>query len=290
MTTTLSTYTTIEKNLASYQKVTANEPTVKGDTAYYEKNIGKVTTSQQFVSNYQLLSYALNAYGLGKYASDTAMVKKVLDEGTTSRTALANTLTNPNWKAFAKAFNFSASATSKPSSKTSVATTTSDFVEQQLEVDQGQTDPGAQLALYFKRVAPTVTSGYGFIGDQNLLDVVATAFGFSPSITTSQVDSTENEITKLMPLKDLQDPTKLNKILTKFAANYDADYGAGSTNPGGLTVTNNNTNSTSTTAGATSVLSGIESSNSSELSGLTGTTNLFSTSLLSAVQGLKVGG
>ncbi len=289
MTTTLSSYLSIENNLANYQKMTANEPQVKGATQYYETNIGEVSTIAEFVSNYRLLSYALDAYGLGKYVDDTALVKQVLEQGTSSAKALANTLTDPNWKTFAKAFNFSSTGSSSPTSSTSVATTTSDYIEQQLEEGQGQSDPGVQLALYFKRVAPTVTNGYGIIGDQNLLDVADTIFGLSTSINSSQVDAEAKEITNLMPLSELQDPTKLNNLIERFAANYDADYGPGSTDPGGLTVTDDNSTSASTTLAANSILAGVVSSNASELSGLLPTTT-FSTGLLSAVQGLSFGG
>ena len=57
---------------------------------------------------------------------------------------------------------------------------TSDYVEQQLESDQGDQDVGVQLALYFQRVAPTVTSEYGILADPNLLQVAATIMGLSP--------------------------------------------------------------------------------------------------------------
>jgi hypothetical protein len=288
--TTLSSYLSIENNLANYQKMTSNEPDVKGPTQYYQANIGKVKTSDQLVSNYRLLSYALDAYGLGKYTNDTAFVKKVLDGGTSSKTALANTLSNPNWKTFVNAFNFSAKGSSSPTSSASVKTTTSDYVEQQLESDQGQSDPGVQLALYFKRVAPTITTGYGLIGDQNIFDVVTTIFGLSSSISASQVDSEAKELTNLMPLKDLQDPTKLNNYIERFAAAYDASYGPGSSDPGGLTVVNDNSSSTSSAgSGATSVLADVVSSNSSELQGLLPSSS-FSTGLISAFQGLKFGG
>ena len=289
MSTTISTYLTIEKNLAHYQTMTSDDPTVKGATKYYEANIGKVSTIDQFVSNYRLLSYALDAYGLGKYVNDKALVKKVLEGGTTSSKALANTLTNPNWKTFANAFNFSATGSSSPTSSASVATTTSDYVEQQLEENEGNSDQGVQLALYFKRVAPTVTNGYGIIGDQNLLDVATTALGLSPDITSSQVDTEEKEITHLMPLKDLQDPTKLNKLIDQFAAKYDAKYGPDSSDPNGLTVVNNNNVSTSSSQASSSILADVVSSNASELSGLLPTSS-FSAGLLSAVQGLRFGG
>ena len=52
--------------------------------------------------------------------------------------------------------------------------------------NEGQTDPGVQLALYFQRVAPTVTNGYGILGDQNLLEVVQTIFGLASTSTTSR--------------------------------------------------------------------------------------------------------
>ena len=159
---TTSTYLAIEANLKHYQSMTAADPTVKGATAYYQANIGKVTSVDQFVSNYRLLSYALQAYGLGDQINNTALIKKVLQEGTTSANALANTLPNINWKSFANAFNFSAKGTSAPTSATAVKTTVADYTEQQLESDQGQSDPGVELALYFKRVAPKLKAAANF--------------------------------------------------------------------------------------------------------------------------------
>lgn len=65
MTTTTADYLAVTQNLTWFQAMTAAEPGVKSATAYYEANIGKVTSIQDLVDNYRLLSYALNAYGLG---------------------------------------------------------------------------------------------------------------------------------------------------------------------------------------------------------------------------------
>ena len=59
MTTTTAAYLSVSQNLARYQTMTAAEPAVKSATAYYEANIGKVASIQDFVGNYRLLSYAL---------------------------------------------------------------------------------------------------------------------------------------------------------------------------------------------------------------------------------------
>lgn len=284
---TTSTYLAIEANLKHYQSMTAADPTVKGATAYYQANIGKVTSIGQLVSNYRLLSYAMNAYGLGDQVNNTALITKVLQQGTTSSTALANTLANPNWKKFAAAFNFGATGSSAPSSSASVATTVADYQEQQLEETQGATDPGVQLALYFKREASTVTNGYGILGDQNLLEVVQTAYNLAPTVSASQIDAEAASVSKLVPQSTLTDPTKLNQLIEKFTAAYDAKYGPASSNPGGLTVADGN--NSPVTPAAQTILSDAVSNTASLLSSELAAPS-FSAGLLYSLQGIRFGG
>src|ERR1700691_5074009 len=97
MTNTTSAYLTVAANLPKMQAATASAPAVKTASAYYPANIGKVTSIDQFVGNYRLLSYALDAYGLGDQINSTALIKQVLEGGTSNPKALANTL--PQWKA-----------------------------------------------------------------------------------------------------------------------------------------------------------------------------------------------
>jgi hypothetical protein len=149
MTSTTSAYLAVLQNLPRYQAATAAEPAVKTATAYYEANIGSVTSIQDFVDNYRLLSYALDAYGLGDQINAKALVTKVLEGGVSNRKSLANTLPDSRWKAFATAFNFVDGGASPPSSASAVQTTTNDYLEQQLESDQGGQDVGVQLARIF---------------------------------------------------------------------------------------------------------------------------------------------
>jgi Protein of unknown function (DUF1217) len=203
MTSTTTAFLAVTQNLSRYQAMTAAEPAVKTATAYYEANIGSVSSAQDLVGNYRLLSYALNAYGLGDQINNKGLITKVLEGGVSNSKSLANTLPDSRWKAFAAAFNFIDSGATSPSSSSAVRTTTSDYVEQQLESDQGGQDVGVQLALYFQRVAPTVTSEYGILADTNLLQVAATIMGLSPS---AAADLQPQTLSELMPLSDLQDP------------------------------------------------------------------------------------
>jgi len=282
---TTTAYLSIANNLSRYQKIEAGQPSVKTATAYYKANIGKVQTVDQFVDNYRLLSYALQAYGLGDQINNTALIKQVLEQGTSTPHALANTLPNANWKAFANAFNFSASGASAPSSSALVSATAGDYVEQLLEAQQGQSDPGVQLALYFARVAPTVTNSYGILADKNLLQVVQTIFGLAPTASASQIDKEAKQISKLVPVQELQDPTKLKSLVERFTAAYGGKYGPTSGATSSLTVDSGNT-ATSVSA-ASSILAEVASANSSALAAESSYSPLISPSLLA---GLALGG
>ena len=147
-----------------------------------------------------------------------------------------------------------------------------------------------QLALYFQRVAPTVTSEEGILANPNLLEVAATIMGLSPAVTSTLQPQTLSE---LMPISDLQDPAKLQQLTERFTAMYDVTYGPGSGVTTNLTVDSGN--SSSEQSGAAAVLSSIISSNGSvlgsALSAFTGTLQpIFSTALMSSISRLTLGG
>jgi hypothetical protein len=293
MTTTTSAYLSVSQNLSRYQAMTAAEPAVKTATAYYEANIGGVTSIQDFVGNYRLLSYALDAYGLGDQINNTALITKVLQGGVSNPNSLANTLSNSNWAAFAAAFNFSGGGSSA-SSASAVETTTSDYVEQQLESDQGaQNGVGVQLALYFQRVAPTVNNEYGILADPNLLEVAQTIFGLSPSTSAQSLATQAQSLSQLMPVSDLKNPAKLQQLTERFTAMYGLTYGPGSGATTSLTVASDN--SSSNQSGAAAVLGEVISSNgsalSSALNAFTGAQpQMFSDALMSSLQKFSLGG
>jgi Protein of unknown function (DUF1217) len=291
--TTTTAYLAVSQNLARYQAMTAAEPAVKSATAYYETNIGSVTSINDLVGNYRLLSYALDAYGLGDQIDSTALITKVLEGGVSNPNSLANTLSNPAWKAFATAFNFVGAGASSVTSASAVETTTGDYVEQQLESDQGAQNAGVGLALYFQRVAPTVTSEYGILADPNLLEVAQTIFGLSPATSAENIDTQAQTLSQLMPISDLQDPAKLQELTERFTAMYDLTYGPGSGATTSLAFGSNN--SSSSQSGAAAVLAGVISSNgsalSSALNAFTGQpAQVFSTALLSSLQRFSLGG
>ena len=295
MTTTTSAFLQVENNLPRYQTTTADEPAVKTASAYYAANIGNVTSISQFVNNYRLLSYALDAYGLGDQINSKALITQVLEGGVTNPKSLANTLGNSQWQAFAAAFNFTGAGAASISTPSAIQTTTNNYVEQQLESDQGQQDPGVQLALYFERVAPTVNNAYGILADKNLLEVVQTIFGLPPETAGTNVDAEAKQISNLMPMSELQDPAKLKQLVERFTAMYDLDYGPTSGSTSTLTVNGNNSAPSAGGSAASSILSGVITANGQAISSFLNSassspTLLFSNNLMQSLQNFKLGG
>jgi hypothetical protein len=218
--TTLSSCLQIAANQTKWQSIAAKSPDVAMQTKYFEENIGKVKSIDDFIEDTRLFDYAMTAFGLGDLTYAKGMMKKVL-EGGVGEDALTLTLTRSNIKDFATAFDFAGQGEETTSSSTLVENVASRYAEQALETQQGEMNPGVELALYFQRKAPDITSTYGILADSKILTVVQTALGISPLTTSQSVDSQASMLKSKIDLTDFQDPKKLQQFIARFAAMYD---------------------------------------------------------------------
>ena len=266
MTSTLATYLQISNNLSKWENLTASQPDVKQQTAYYEANIGNVKTPSDLVNNYRLFSYVMTAYGLGDMISyGKGLIQKVLEQGTGSQSGLAYTLNNPQILALAETFDFSINAALTPSSTAVKTGVVNNYIEQTLETNQGQSDPGVELALYFQQNAPNIKNAYDILAKKNLLTVVQTALGISPLTSEENIDTQASMISSKLNVADFQDPKKLQTFIERFCALYDLNNSSGTSSAQSSLVPNALINTSTSTVG-------------------------FSSSLLSSLQGLQLGG
>jgi len=225
-------YNSIIKNYSKTLASTASEPTVAQATKYYLANIGSVTSISGLLNNDKLYNYVMTAFGLSDMMNAKGLIRQVLEGGVTSSTSLANTLNDPRYKALATAFNFAANGAAATQATSAQQDVVNNYVEQTLETNAGQQNQGVQMALYFQRMAPSITSAYSILGDKQLLSVVQTALGLSPLMSTEPIDTQAALISKQLNISDLQNPAKLQQFIDRFTANYDAqNASAQSTSP-----------------------------------------------------------
>ena len=222
MQTTLSTYRMITSDIDRSLATTAAEHSVAAATEYYKSHIGEVKSIDDFIKDTRLYDYAMKAFGLEDMAYAKAFMRKVLVEGASDSKSFANRLADDRFVRLAETFNF-AELGEETTQTTAVQQTVVDlYTRQALETDAGESNEAVRLALYFQREAPKVASAYGLLADEALWTVVQTAFGFPDEMAAADIDLQAKAISQQIDIADLSDPAKLEKLITRFAAAWDA--------------------------------------------------------------------
>lgn len=220
-------YNAITRDYSASLATTAKEPIVTRATQNFLASIGKVTSASQLVNNSQLYNYVMTAFGLQDMAYAKALIVKVLNGGASS-SGFAQTLNDPRYIALVDTFNFAVNGASTTSSTTAQQTTVNNYYEQSLENQTAQENQGAQMALYFKRMASQITNPYAILADTTLLKVFETTFNLPTSFSQENIDTQAQTVSQLVNVSKIQnDPTYLSQFLQRFTASYDAQNPAG---------------------------------------------------------------
>ena len=191
------------------------------ETAYYQANIGKVTSVDGLMADKRLYNYAVASFGLDPDAEARDVIRKVLEGGGADPDSYANKTGDRRYIAFATAFDFRAHGESATTYNASQQAVVDKYMRQTLEQDAGQSNEGVRLALYFQRKAPTLTNWYEVLADKALASVVRTAFGLPDSFAAADVDKQVKLFESKIDIADFADPQKLEKFITRFTSLYE---------------------------------------------------------------------
>ena len=178
--TSLSTYLGYQvyaNNLPASLQRTAQEGANATAKAYYDANIDKVTSVDDFIGNYKLFSYAMQSAGLSDMTYAKAFMKQVLQSNLSDSDSFVNKLTDPRFKAFAEQFSLASSSTpaahfffnDKGTISLYTAKTGSNSVS------------GLLATAYYEEHIGDVKSVKDLTNDSQLLNYVMTAYGLDAS-------------------------------------------------------------------------------------------------------------
>lgn len=197
------------------------------DAVYYQNTILKIDSVTELLADRKLLDIALTSRGLDPADVSNDFLKKLFTSNLDDPKSFANTESDPRFKSLVTSFNFDDAgkvvrvARFGPQTSDQLAETQQRFLQQTLEIQQGDRNPGVRLAIYFQRKVPSITSAYDILADKALAEVFRTTFGLPDSIGTMDVDRQAKLVTKYLNLEDLADAGKLAKLLNRFTAMYD---------------------------------------------------------------------
>lgn len=198
------------------------------DATDYQQSIGDIDSVSDLLANKKMVNFILVAKGLDPAKVSTAYLKKIFASDLNDPKSFANTESDPRFAEIAASFNFDSKGNVArlpmvgPQKRDQFLATQKNYLEQSLEQQQGDTDPGVRLALYFQRKAGEITSAYDILADKALSEVFRTTFDLPDQMASMQIDQQAKIVEKYLNLKDLGDPTKVAKLLSRFSAMYDA--------------------------------------------------------------------
>jgi hypothetical protein len=215
MISTYLTYTSYASDMSRSLARIAAQPDVSSATAYYNANIGKVKSVDDFMKNDRLFSYAMKAYGLEDMTYAKAFMKKVLTSDISTSTSLKNSfvgkLTDPRFLTFAKAFQFSTDGTVAEQPITAQnANDQSDLIDLYTQQQINSGAKAADDAAYYQANIGNVTSVDDLINNKRLLNYALTAYGLDPNIMS---DTTIRQVLT----SDLSDPNSVANQLPNVA-------------------------------------------------------------------------
>ncbi|KQO79122.1 flagellar protein [Rhizobium sp. Leaf262] len=214
------------RTLSGQAKKTA---TTKADTEieYYTEQMKSIKTVADLLADSRLTDFMLVGSGIDPKSVETADLKKMFASDLSDPKSFVNTQENGAFAELVGSFNFDAKGELNPETvsggqqRGALLETTNQYFRQTLEEQQGESNAGVRLAMYFERMAPTITSAYSFLSDDALFQFFKTSFSLPSTIANMDVTKQAEMVNKFVDLKQLQDPDYVSKLLKRFTALYD---------------------------------------------------------------------
>ena len=204
---------------------------------YYTDHIARVETLSQFLADRKMVNVVLTAKGIDPKTVTDDFLKKLFASDLNDPKSFVNQQADKRFGQILGSFNFDKRGNISREKATgaqnmgSVMATQQAHLDQMLEAQQGEDNPGVRLALYFQRTASTIKDAYSILGDDALQEFFRVTFSLPAEFSAINVDKQARVVEKHLHLPDLRDPAKLAKLIQRFTVMYDLDSGSSQASP-----------------------------------------------------------
>jgi hypothetical protein len=164
------------------------------------------------------------------------LVKKALLSDPSQSNSLANELSDTNYAATAKAYDFFKNGLSAVKSTSAIATLTNAYAEVTWRNSLDATTPGLSDALAFRANASTYTVVDQILGDPVARNVVTTAYNIPQDIAYQPLEAQERAVTNNLDISKLQDPKFVDQLTQQFLINNAQNNSTTSTTTSDITT------------------------------------------------------
>jgi hypothetical protein len=198
---------------------------------YFNTQMGTISSVSELLADDRLVNLMLEAKGIDPDDVTSSELKKMFESDPDDPDSYVNQQSDTRFASIVASFNFdtdgnlSADPVGTVQQRGDVIDTVNNYVRQTLESNEGDSNTGVRLALYFERMAPTISSAYDILGDSALFEFFTTTFNLSSYVSNMDVDKQAEMVTNFIDLEDLGDPDKVENLIQRFTAMYDVANG-----------------------------------------------------------------
>lgn len=218
--TAVNTFRLYASDTARTLENIAHRPQIEREVEYYKEHISDVKSIDDFMDDYRLYSFAMKAHGLEDMTYAKAFMRKVL-EGGTGDEGFAHDLTDQRYGQFVEDFNFEQFNTATTAFEAVTVGVVDKFYQQSIEIEAGEQNNGARLALYFQRKAADIEEPLSLLADRAFLEVIQVALGLPKTMSSAPIDNQVAMIENRLDVQDFKDPEFLEKFMQRFTILYD---------------------------------------------------------------------
>ena len=208
-------------------------PQTKREIAAFRAAVAAAKTPAELLANADARKVLLTANGLGSQADYAGLVSKALLSDTTKTGNLASKLTNTQWLATAKAYDFANKGLSVLQDTAAIDSIANGYAEVKWREGLDQSTPGLSSAIDFRSRASKITSALGVLGDSTLREVVTTALGIPKQIAYQSLEAQQAAINSRLDIGKFKDPSFVEQFTRRYliaaaaAANASSTTGKG---------------------------------------------------------------
>ncbi|WP_454287977.1 DUF1217 domain-containing protein [Rhizobium arsenicireducens] len=204
------------------------------EAKYYQDTMSSLKSLDEFLGDRRLVDVVLVAKGLDPAKVSDDFLRSIFTSDLGDPKSFVHEQKDGRFAELLASFNFNEQGrvASSPSGGIQTAGEVREalnlFLRQTLEAEEGNNNAGVRLALYFERMAQSITSAYDILGDPALLEFFRTTFSLPEEIGSMDIDQQARLVENNMNLSDLTDPEKLAKLVRRFTIMYDLENGVNS--------------------------------------------------------------
>lgn len=192
----LAGYRFLQRTREQQEDLISQSPLSQRLEETFRERIGTIETAAQLVNDRELLEVSLAAFGLSSDINSKFFIQKVLEEGTTDTSALANKLADQRYQDFSKAFGFGDRTIPRTQLSGFPSEILAEYRSSSFETSVGEQDETLRIALNADRLLADLaaedssdrTKWLSVLGNEPLLQLVQGALGLPDSVSQLDLD------------------------------------------------------------------------------------------------------